>query len=127
MKTFQSVFIAASIIFVSASVTAATLQASTYVLEQTNTNALVMSAASSKQAAYELGLNKLSQLKTMPSKDLSQVLNINSYNINDRTLHIKDSGYVTVEERINADGKVSFVSIINVDSHYLEDAPLISN
>lgn len=120
MKTFQTMIIAASIILVSNSVTAGPLQASFDDLDQNNTNTLVVSAASSKQAAYQLGLSKLTQLKAMSSKKLSQVLHIDSYNINERTLHLKDGGYVTVEERMGADGKVNFVSVVHVDSHYLE-------
>ena len=120
MKTFQSMVIVASIILVSTSVTAEPLRTSINKRAQTDSNTLEMNAESSKQAAYQLGLRKLTQLKAMPPKKLNRALHVGSSRIDVKTLHLEGNGYVTVEERMDTDGKPNFVSVVHVASHYLE-------
>lgn len=119
MKTMKTIVLAASIILVSASATAGTLQAGNDV-DRVGSNTLVVSAASTKQAAYQLGLSKLKQLKSSSAQQLSQALKVHSSNIDGTTLHLKDGGYITVQERMDAKGNVNYVSSVTVGFHYLE-------
>jgi len=119
MKTVQSIVIAASIILASASAVAGTMPYSGG-NDRVESNTIVVSAASTKQAAYQAGLAKLAQLQTASPKQLSQALKVHSSNIDGTTLHLKADGYVTVQERMDAKGSISFVSFVNVGFHYLE-------
>ena len=122
MKTIRSIVIAASIVLASAS---ASVIAGTIPFgagnDRVESNTLVMGAVATKQVAYQAGLSKLTQLKTASAQQLSQMLRVNSFNIDGRTLHLKD-GHVTVQERMGANGNISFVSLVNVDFHYLESS-----
>jgi hypothetical protein len=120
MKTFQSIILVALIAFVSVNVTAGPLKVSSDELVQSNANTMVIRSAPTKQAAYQLGQSKLMQLNGMSSQKLSNVLQVSSLNLKGDTLHLKDGGYVTVEERMSASGKTTFVSLVHVDSHYLD-------
>ena len=119
MKTIQSIALAASIILVSASAVAGTLPAGSG-YDRVENKTLVMHPAATKQAAYQLGLNRLAQLKTFSSQQLGQTLNINSFNAKGDTLHLKDGSYVAVQERMDANGNISYVSSVNIGMHYLE-------
>ena len=120
MKTFQSMILVASIILVSANVSSGPLKAISNEVVQSKASTLLINSAPNKQAAYQLGQSKLTQLNGMSSQKLSNVLQISSLNLKGDTLHLKDGGYVTVEERINVGGKITFVSLVRVDSHYLD-------
>lgn len=119
MKTVQSFVIAASILLASASAVAGTMPYSGG-NDRVESNTIVVSAASTKQAAYQLGLNKLAQLQAASPQQLSQALKVHSSNVDGTTLHLKEGGYVTVQERMDAKGNLSFVSSVNVGFHYLE-------
>jgi len=119
MKAIQSIVIAASIVLVSASVVAGTIPAAGG-NDRVGSNTLVMNAASTKQAAYQAGLSKLGQLKTASARQLDQMLHIDSSSVDRTTLHLKN-GYITVQERMDASGNISFVSSVNVGFHYLEN------
>ena len=119
MKTVQSIVIAASLILASASAVAGTIPYSGG-NDRAESNTIVVSAASTKQAAYQAGLNRLVQLKTASPQQLSQSLKVHSSNIDGTTLHLKTGGYVTVQERMDAQGNISFVSSVNVGFHYLD-------
>ena len=122
MKTVQSFVIAASILLASASAVAGTMPYSGG-NDRVESNTIVVSAASTKQAAYQLGLNKLAQLQAASPQQLSQALKVHSSNVDGTTLHLKEGGYVTVQERMDAKGGLSFVSSVNVGFHYLEVKP----
>ena len=119
MKTVQSFVIAASILLASASAVAGTMPYSGG-NDRVESNKIVVSAASTRQAAYQLGLNRLVQLKAASPQQLSQSLKVHSSNLDGTTLHLKEGGYVTVQERMDAKGNLSFVSSVNVGFHYLE-------
>ena len=120
MKTVQSIVVAASILLVSAGAVADSLNAASGTA-RSESNTLVLSAAQTKQAAYKMGLNRLAQLKTSSPQQLSQVLKVHSSNPDGTTLHLNsDSSYVTVQERMDASGNVSYVGIVNVSFQYSE-------
>ncbi|WP_181389791.1 DUF3316 domain-containing protein [Leucothrix pacifica] len=119
MKTVQSIVIAASIILVSANAVAGTIQSGGG-FDRVVNNTIVLSAAPTKQAAYQLGLNKLAQLNASSPQQLGLMLNVISSNAEGNTLHLKDGGYITVQERMSTGGNTTYVSSVNVGLHYLE-------
>lgn len=78
-------------------------------------------AAPNKAAAYQLGLAKLAQLKAQTSDQLSDTLNTPIGDIKYGSLNIKANSYVTVQERMDASGKVSYVGLVNIGYGYVLD------
>ena len=102
MKTLPAM-IAASLLIASVSATAAT----TY-------ESITTPVASSKAAAYEQGVNKLSALKSSSPAQLERSLNTAFGDIESDSLRLKDGGYVTVQERADATGRIGYVGVVNV-------------
>ena len=76
--------------------------------------------AATKAAAYEQGVSKLSSLKNSSPAKLNYALGTYFGDIEESTLRIKDGGYVTVQERADANGTIGYVGIVNVDVDYQE-------
>lgn len=76
-------------------------------------------AAATKEAAYKMGVAKLTQLKAQSSNQLSYILDTPIGDIKYGSLNIKPDSYVTVQERMDASGKVSYVGLVNIDYGYI--------
>ena len=74
--------------------------------------------APTKAAAYEQGVNKLSSLKNSSPAKLNYSLGTYFGDIEENTLRIKDGGYVTVQERADANGTIGYVGIVDVEVEY---------
>ncbi|MDF4307069.1 DUF3316 domain-containing protein, partial [Vibrio parahaemolyticus] len=42
------------------------------------------------------------------------------FNVKSRSTHLKDGGFVTVQERMNEDGQLEYLGKVNVKVHYAE-------
>ena len=107
MKTLPAM-IAASLLIASVSATAA----SDY------ETVLMTPVAPTKAAAYELGVNKLAALNDSSPAQLSRSLGTSFGDIQESSLRLKDGGYVTVQERADASGRVGYVGQVNVGVSY---------
>ena len=99
-------------------IAAALLLASVTATANTAHDVLLTSVAPTKAAAYELGLNKLSALKNSTSSQLGYTLNTPLGDVEDGSIQLKDGAYITVQERVGANGKVGYVGQVNVDVSY---------
>jgi len=117
MKTIQAIILGASIILVSSNSIANTLGSSD---ERYETNTITMTGESTKQAAFKSGASKLSLLKSASADQLSKELRVHSSNLDGTTLHMKEGGYISVQERMDANGNVSYTPIVTVNIHYAE-------
>ena len=106
MKTLPAM-IAASLLIASVSATAAS-----------DYETVLTPVAPTKAAAYELGVNKLTSLNNSSPAQLSRSLNTPFGDIEADSLRIKDGGYVTVEERADANGRIGYVGQVNVGVEY---------
>ncbi|MBE5176478.1 DUF3316 domain-containing protein [Vibrio parahaemolyticus] len=70
--------------------------------------------------AYQQALSELNSLKTMSARELNKELNILTFNVKSRSMHLKDGGFVTVQERMNEDGQLEYLGKVNVKVHYAE-------
>lgn len=114
MKTILSIITAS---FLLASVSA---NASQY--KRTETDTLTTSFAASKAAAYQLGMDKLLQLKAIPQYKLRYSLHAHSGNrILQDTLRIDKGAYITVQERMVENGTLGYVGLVNIAYSYTED------
>ena len=106
MKILSGI-IAASLLIASVSATAAT-----------DHDILLTPVVPTKAAAYELGAKKLAELNNSSPSQLIRSLNTPFGDIEEGTVHIREGGYVTVEERADASGRVAYVGQVNVDVDY---------
>ncbi|EDL52866.1 DUF3316 domain-containing protein [Vibrio sp. SCSIO 43140] len=75
-------------------------------------------AVSSKQQAYTLGAEKLSEFKGMSGPDFSALVPFISYGGARNKTHLEDEGYVTVQERLNNQGQIEYVAKVHLNVHY---------
>jgi hypothetical protein len=83
-----------------------------------DTDVLVTGAVATKEAAYQMGVSKLAELKAASPYQLSRVLA--AYNAENSTVHLNDGSYVTIQERMNDNGQLSYVGLVNVKFGYVE-------
>ena len=107
MKTLTTTMIAATLLVASATAMA-----------NSTSERVFTPVAQTKAAAYEQGVNKLSSLKNSTSSELSRSLNTPFGDIEPGSLRIKDGGYITVQERADANGKIGYVGIVNVGVNF---------
>ena len=118
MKTVKSIVIATSIILTSASAVANAAQYSGS-NSQASMDTVILNAAPTKQAAYQLGLTKLAQLQTLSPQKLSLELHVHG-DVEGNTLHLNGGSYITVQERMDTAGSIGYIGIVNVGYHYLK-------
>jgi hypothetical protein len=114
MKTLTSL-LATSALLISATT------ANAYDFEQFEKNVLTTETTSSRADAYKLGVNKLTQLKSASPSQLFNDLELFSPEANVNSTKLEDTSYVFVQERMDANGKVGFVGIVNADVTYKEN------
>ena len=108
MKTLPTI-IAASILLASVSATAGMS------FEQSLTKTLTTSTVPTKAAALQLGADKLNQLKNSSTVQLENTLDVPFGEIESNTLHLKDEGYVSIEERMDANGQLGYAAVVEVN------------
>lgn len=70
--------------------------------------------------AYQQAFEELNSLKLMSANQLNKELNMMTFDIKPRSTHLKDGGFVTVQERMNEDGRLEYLGKVNVKVHYAE-------
>ena len=115
MKTLTSL-LAASVLLIGA-----TAAQADYDFEQNEKETVRTEAASSRSEAYQLGLNKLTQLQSVSPRQLFNELDIFSLDADESSTRIEDGAYITVQERTSANGKLGYVGLVNIDVSYNEE------
>ncbi|PWQ96712.1 DUF3316 domain-containing protein, partial [Leucothrix arctica] len=113
-KTLTSL-VAASVLLIGASA------AQAYDFEQNEKDTVMTETASSRSEAYQLGLNKLTQLQSASPRQLFNELDIFSLDADESTTRLNDGAYITVQERTAPNGQAGYVGLVNVDVSYLEE------
>ncbi len=112
MKTIPAI-IAATLLLASASVSAE-------ITKRSDSSTFVMNSVQTKQSAYQLGQSKLIELQTLSPRQLSRALQVHSVTADVQTLKLNNGGYVTVQEKMDANGEIAYVGLVKVDFSYLE-------
>jgi len=79
---------------------------------------LMTEKVSTRDEAYKAGTEKLSSLKASTPRELSHELNLFNSDIIERTVKLNSEGYVTVQERLGANGQLAYVGVVNIDVNY---------
>ena len=114
MKTLTTL-VAASVLLIGASA------AQAYDFERHTKDTLTTETASSRAEAYQLGTSKLSQLQSASPRALYNELGLYSSEAVETSTRLNDGAYVTIQERMGANGQLGYVGLVNVDVTYLED------
>ena len=115
MKTLTSL-LAASVLLIGA-----TAAQADYDFEQNEKETVRTEAASSRSEAYQLGLNKLTQLQSVSPRQLFNELDIFSLDADESSTRIEDGAYITVQKRTTPNGQARYVGLVNVDVTYFEE------
>ncbi len=117
MKNIATIVIASAVALSAAAVSAGQINVMGGYDEVRYTKTYQMAPAASREAAYQLGLDKLRMLESKSPLQLSRML---PGNILENSVHIKDHGHVKVAEQLSADGVPEYVSWVSVPLHYQE-------
>jgi len=104
MKMIKKALIATTLVFLSAQAFASDTYSETRVIKTADAN--------SKATAYELALDKLNTLQNDSAVELNKDLGqISSYA---NSVSLNDSGYVTITEKMDANGNLQYTGLVNV-------------
>ncbi|MCL9775391.1 MULTISPECIES: DUF3316 domain-containing protein [Vibrio] len=121
MNLLNKTLLTSSILLTSAAAIAQPLYTGGNYISRVDHKTLSVEAADSKQQAYNLGSIKLAELEGMTAQELnSKIVRANNYGSNRNNTHLKDEGYVTVQERLNHQGQLEYVAKVHFDVHYQE-------
>ncbi|HAS3584851.1 TPA: DUF3316 domain-containing protein [Vibrio cholerae] len=121
MNLLVKTLLTSSIILTSAASFAQPLYSGGNYVSRVDHKTVSIDAVSSKQQAYTLGLEKLSEFEDMSGRDLSTALvPVRTYGSARNSTHLKDGGYVTVQERMNNQGQTEYVAKVHLNVHYQE-------
>ncbi|GMM88821.1 DUF3316 domain-containing protein [Vibrio sp. D420a] len=121
MNTLNKILLSVTCLLVSSVSIAQPLHSSGNYVSRVDHKTVSIDAVSSKQRAYMLGAKKLSEFEGMSGRELSTTLIPVTTNGSRRnSTHLKDGGYVTVQERLNSQGQLEYVAKIHINVHYQE-------
>ncbi|WP_299685552.1 DUF3316 domain-containing protein [uncultured Vibrio sp.] len=119
--TINKVLLTSVILFTSAASVAQPLNTYGSYVSRVDHKTIAVEPANTKQQAYALGAQKLAEFEGMTANELNATLvPMRTYGSAKNTTHLKDDRYVTVEERLNSQGKVEYVAQVHMDVHYQE-------
>lgn len=120
MKAMKTALLVAAMAITSASAFANPIFTSGNYVSREEMKTLSVEPTATSDAAYQQAFAELNVLKSMSARELNKELNISNFNIASKSTHLKDSGFITVQERMNADGQLEYVGTVNVKVHYAE-------
>jgi hypothetical protein len=121
MNLLNKMLLTSSILLTSAAAIAQPLYTGGNYISRVDHKTVSIEAVGSKQEAYTLGAEKLLEFEGMSGRDLNaDLVPIRSYVIGRDKTHLKDGGYVTVQERLNHQGQLEYVAKVHFDVHYQE-------
>ena len=118
MKTVKNALLASAMVILSANAFAGTAVYGDYSVHHSN-KTIKTATVETKQAAYELGLEKLNDLKDDSSAELSNelALALGSYK-EKNSVSLDDGAYITLQEMMNEQGQVVYTGLVNVTFSY---------
>jgi hypothetical protein len=119
MNLLNKMLLTSSILLTSAAAIAQPLYSGGNYISRVDHKTVSTDAVGSKQEAYTLGAEKLLEFEGMSGRDLNADLVLINGIVRDKT-HLKDGGYVTVQERLNTQGQLEYVAKVHLYVHYKE-------
>lgn len=120
MNLFNKTIVIGSLALASAAAMAQPIVSGGNYVSRVSHQTVTTQATGSKQASYELGLEQLKSIESLPGNELNSQFVLTNYDSNSRKTHIKEGSYVTVQERLNDVGQVEYVAQVHFNVHYLD-------
>ncbi|MGB5444791.1 MAG: DUF3316 domain-containing protein [Psychromonas sp.] len=118
MKTIKNALLATAMVILSANAFAGSTVYGDYSVHQSN-KTIKTTQTESKQAAYELGLEKLNMLKAESGAELSSDLALSLGSFKEKnSVTLDDGAYITLQEMLNEQGQVVYQGLVNVTYSY---------
>ena len=111
MKTLTTLIATSVLLLGATSVSAANLYQ--------DPTSVMTDAYSDRSVAYQAGMNKLSALESATPEQLSNEIDLFvTENMEVDSVELENGSYVTVQERMNSNGQVEYVGVVNIDVDY---------
>lgn len=120
MKTIKTALFVTALTMTSASAFAQPLFLGGNYISREEVRTVSVAPATSTEQAYQEALSELNALKQMPANKLNKTLNLSRFDTSSNNTHLKEGGYITVQERMNETGQLEYVGRVNVKVHYAE-------
>ena len=115
MKTIKNVFLASSMVILSANVLAVD---GNYGIHH-DSKVLKTQSVESKDAAYSLAFEKLNQLKSESGSELGHEFAVSLGSWQEKnSVTLDDGAYITIQESMNEQGNVVYKGLVNVTYSY---------
>lgn len=120
MNTIKTALFFTVMTLTSASALAQPLYSAGNYISREEMKTIYVAPTSTSDTAYQQALSELKTLKSLTASELNKELGILTFKVKSRSTHLKDGGFVTVQERMNENGQVEYLGKVNVKVHYLE-------
>ncbi|NKJ69464.1 DUF3316 domain-containing protein [Vibrio chemaguriensis] len=120
MNTIKTALFVTVMTLTSASALAQPLYSAGNYISREEMKTIYVAPTSTSDTAYQQALSELKTLKSLTASELNKELGILTFKVKSRSTHLKDGGFVTVQERMNENGQVEYLGKVNVKVHYLE-------
>ena len=118
MKTVKNLLLASTMVILSANAFASSAVYGDYSVHRSN-KTIKTATVETKEAAYQLGLEKLTDLKDDSGAELSNefALALGSYK-EKNSVTLDDGAYISLQEMMNEQGQVVYTGLVNVTFSY---------
>ena len=118
MKTIKNILLASTMLIFSATAFAGPVVYGDYSVHRTN-KTIKTATADSKEAAYQLGLEKLNLLKAKSGAELSNefALQLGSFK-EKNSVTLNDNANITLQEMMNEQGQLVYTGLVNITYSY---------
>ena len=90
-------------------------------VERSEMGTITTETASNRSAAFKLGAGKLAMLQSSSPEQLSEHIRVFSIDTDESSVTLSNNAFVTVQERLGANGKLGYVALVNFELNYLEE------
>ncbi len=119
MNTIKTSFFVAAMVMASTSAWAQPLYTVGNYISREEAKIVSVAPTSTSDEAYQLALSELNTLKSLPANKLNKAFNMLAFNMEAQSTHLKDGGFITVQERMNEYGQLEYQGKVNVTVHYV--------
>ncbi|WP_372882905.1 DUF3316 domain-containing protein [Psychromonas sp.] len=120
MKTIKNTLLASTMVIFSATAFAAPVVYGDYSEHSTN-KTIKTAAADSKEAAYQLGLEKLNLLKAKSGTELNNEFALQLGSLKEKnSVTLNDNANITLQEVMNEQGQLVYTGLVNITYSYYQ-------
>ncbi|MGR5195182.1 DUF3316 domain-containing protein [Vibrio rotiferianus] len=120
MKTLKVALLITTMAFTSASAFAQPTFTGGKYINQEVVKTISVAPTTTSDLAYQQALTELNSLKNMTPRELNKQLSLRTFDIVSNSTYLQDGSFVTVQERMNEEGKLEYLGTVNVKVNYAQ-------